>query len=90
MSTKRPPPSPHDEGRCFKGAPAVVLKLVQRMPPVRTKSCRWMLTRVCASRPPIDMADRAAVLALAVRHFDKEGSQLSDDSEGGYTFLGLE
>jgi hypothetical protein len=36
------------------------------------------------------MADRAAVLALAVRHFDKEGSQLSDDSEGGYTFLGLE
>ena len=76
----------------LKGAPAVVLEAcstyaanADRLLPL-DDDARARFTTANET-----MADRALrVLALAVRHFEKEGSQLSDeDLEGGYTFLGL-
>ncbi|MDQ5844371.1 MAG: HAD-IC family P-type ATPase [Acidobacteriota bacterium] len=76
----------------LKGAPAVVLEAcssyaagADRVFPMDPES----RARFTAANE--QMADRALrVLALAVKHFDKEVGTLSDEQlESGYTFLGL-
>jgi Ca2+-transporting ATPase len=76
----------------LKGAPAVVLEACStyasdagRVHPLDAAA----LARFTSANE--QMADRALrVLALAVKHLNKEGSLLSDDDlESGYTFLGL-
>jgi Ca2+-transporting ATPase len=76
----------------LKGAPAVVIEACSNY----SGGANEVLTMDHESRMRFSvaneqMADRALrVLALAVKHFDKEGETLSDEElESGYTFIGL-